>query len=133
MLQSYDITLKSFLDLDYGQYISAINFLYPEAEYSTEHGVKGEEYDNVIFVMSRGWNQYQFDKYVPMIFNGIETGKESSFVRNRNLFYVSCSRPKKRLYIFVTFIVESIFEKTLKELVGVENYHSFDDFVRLLK
>lgn len=133
LIYQSDITLKSFLDLDYGQYISAINFLYPEAEYSTEHGVKGEEYDNVIFVMSRGWNQYQFDKYVPMIFNGIESGKESSFVRNRNLFYVSCSRPKKRLYIFVTFIVDSIFEKTLKELVGVENYHSFNDFVRLLK
>lgn len=31
------------------------------AEFSTEHGVKGEEYDNVVFVISKGWNQYQFE------------------------------------------------------------------------
>lgn len=39
------------------------DFLHPEAQYSTEHGVKGEEYDNVIFVISKGWNQYKFNYY----------------------------------------------------------------------
>ena len=41
------------LDLDYSQFQAAIEFLYPEAEFSTEHGVKGEEYDNVVFVISK--------------------------------------------------------------------------------
>lgn len=51
----------------YTQFLSAIGFLYPEAEFSTEHGVKDEEYDNVIFVIGKGWNQYQFENYAPMI------------------------------------------------------------------
>lgn len=94
--------IKEFLDLQYAQFLSAINFLYPESEFSTEHGVKGEEYDNVVFVISRGWNQYQFEKYIPMIKNGYPADKEASYIRNRNLFYVCCSRPKKRLFMFIS-------------------------------
>ena len=89
----YDnITIKEFLDIDYNQFLSAISFLHPESEFSTEHGVKGEEYDNVVFVISKGWYQYQFDIYAPMISGTapIPKGKEAAFVRNRNLFYVCC-------------------------------------------
>ena len=68
-------TIKDFLDLEYEQFLSAINFLHPEAEFSTEHGVKGEEYDNVVFVISKGWNQYQFETYAPMIKNGYAPDK----------------------------------------------------------
>lgn len=91
------MSIKEFLELEYAQFLAAIDFLYPEARFSTEHGVKGEEYDNVIFAISKGWNQYQFETYAPMIDGSvpIPRGKESSFERNRNLFYVCCSRPKK--------------------------------------
>ena len=111
--------------------MAAIDFLYPEAEFSTEHGVKGEEYDNVIFVIGKGWTQYQFEKYTPMI-NGIvdiPKGKEESFVRNRNLFYVCCSRPKKRLILFVTVPVDSTFKTFLSNLLGVDNIFSYDKFI----
>ena len=60
-------SIEAFLNLDYAQFIAVKDFLHPEAQYSTEHGVKGEEYDNVIFVISKGWNQYQFETYAPMI------------------------------------------------------------------
>lgn len=66
-IYSSDTSIQSFLDLEYTQFTAAINFLYPEALFSTEHGVKGEEYDNVVFVISKGWNQYQFETYAPMI------------------------------------------------------------------
>lgn len=56
-------SIEAFLNLDYAQFIAVKDFLHPEARYSTEHGVKGEEYDNVIFVISKGWNQYQFETY----------------------------------------------------------------------
>lgn len=52
-----ETTIRSFLELEYTQFLAAIDFLYPEAVFSTEHGVKGEEYDNVVFVVSKGWNQ----------------------------------------------------------------------------
>lgn len=121
--------IKEFLDLDYAQFLSAINFLYPESEFSTEHGVKGEEYDNVVFVVSRGWNQYQFEKYAPMIKNGYPADKETSYIRNRNLFYVCCSRPKKRLFIFVSIPIDDDFRGFLVNLVGNENIITYQDFV----
>ncbi len=107
----------------------SIHFLYPESEFSTEHGVKGEEYDNVVFVVSRGWNQYQFEKYAPMIKNGYPADKEAAFIRNRNLFYVCCSRPKKRLFLFITIPIDDTFYNFLKELAGESNIVSYSQFL----
>ena len=126
-----DTSIQSFLDLDYAQFIAAIDFLYPEALFSTEHGVKGEEYDNVIFVLSKGWNQYQFETYAPMItgHSVIPNGKEASFERNRNLFYVCCSRPRKRLILFVTVPIDSTFRSFLKSLVDEENMVTYSQYI----
>lgn len=128
-------TIKEFLEIEYTQFLAAIEFLYPEAEFSTEHGVKGEEYDNVVFVIGKGWNQYQFEVYAPMI-NGMKSipnGKEASFERNRNLFYVCCSRPKKRLVFFVSIPLESDFKQFLANLVGLENIMTYDQFIKTYK
>lgn len=122
-------TIKEFLDLEYEQFLAAINFLYPEAEFSTEHGVKGEEYDNVVFVISKGWNQYQFETYAPMIKNGYTSDKEASYVRNRNLFYVCCSRPKKRLFFFVSVPIDNTFHVFLSELVGERNILTYGQYM----
>lgn len=122
-------TIKEFLDLEYEQFLSAINFLYPEAEFSTEHGVKGEEYDNVIFVISKGWNQYQFETYAPMIKNGYTLDKEASYIRNRNLFYVCCSRPKKRLFLFVSVPIDDTFRNFLRGLVGDDNILTYKQYI----
>lgn len=122
-------TIKEFLDLEYEQFLSAINFLYPEADFSTEHGVKGEEYDNVIFVISKGWNQYQFETYAPMIKNGYPQDKKASYIRNRNLFYVCCSRPKKRLFIFVSVKLDDTFHDFLSGIVGDENIMTYEQYI----
>lgn len=124
-------SIQEFLNLDYAQFIAVKDFLRPEAQFSTEHGVKGEEYDNVVFVVSKGWNQYQFETYAPMI-NGtapIPSGREAAFERNRNLFYVCCSRPKKRLILFVTIPFESYFKNFLTKLIGKENIYTYQEFL----
>ena len=123
--------IKEFLELEYEQFLAAINFLYPDAEFSTEHSVKGEEYDNVIFVIGKGWNQYQFEVYAPMINNtiSIPLGKENSFERNRNLFYVCCSRPRKRLVLFITIPLESPFKEFLIKLIGKDNIYTYKEFL----
>ena len=48
-------TLHSIIfELDYLQFTAAIDFCFPDAMFSTEHGVKGEEYGNkVVFVISK--------------------------------------------------------------------------------
>lgn len=128
-----EATIQQFLQLDYAQFIAVKDFLYPDAQFSTEHGVKGEEYDNVIFVISKGWNQYQFETYAPMITGhaAIPKGKEASYERNRNLFYVCCSRPKKRLFIFVTVPIDATFRKFLITLVGEQNIFTYQQFMKM--
>jgi len=130
-IYSSDATIQSFLNLDYSQFTAARDFLYPEALFSTEHGVKGEEYDNVVFVISKGWNQYQFETYAPMITgqSTIPNGKQASFERNRNLFYVCCSRPKKRLFFFVSVPVDPAFKSFLTKLVGEDNIFSYTQYL----
>lgn len=124
--------IKDFLELDYNQFLSAIHFLYPEAEFSTEHGVKGEEYDNIIFVIGKGWNQYQFEVYAPMItgMKPIPEDKLDSYKRNRNLFYVCCSRPKKRLILFLTIQTDPTFKSFLEKLIGTENIYTYTDYLK---
>ena len=126
-------TLRDLFDLEYRQFCNAINFLRPESAFSTEHGVKGEEYDNVIFVISKGWNQYQFETYAPMITGAVAVpkGKEESFERNRNLFYVSCSRAKKRLILFVSLLLDAKFRAFLTDLVGEKRVLTFGEFLAL--
>lgn len=130
-MYSADASIQTFLELEYSQFLAAIDFLYPEAVFSTEHGVKGEEYDNVVFVIGKGWNQYQFETYAPMItgLSSIPKGKESSFERNRNLFYVCCSRPKKRLYFFVSIPMDHMFKAFFNSLVGEDNIYTYSQFI----
>ena len=95
------------------------------------YSIESEEYDNIIFVISKGWNQYQFETYAPMI-NGsvsIPRGKEASYERNRNLFYVCCSRPKKRLVFFVSVPMTAAFRGFLSDLVGDENILTYSEYI----
>ena len=122
-----DTSIQSFLELDYRQFTAAIDFLFPDAMFATEHGVKGEEYDNVVFVISKSWNQYQFETYAPMITGPVDVpeGKQPAYERNRNLFYVCCSRPKKRLFFFVSVPIDAVFRAFLTELVGTNNIYIY--------
>lgn len=126
-----DTSIQKFLDLSYSQFVAAIDFLVPDAVFSTDHGVKGEEYDNVIFVISRGWHQYQFEKYAPMITGEtpVPKDKQESYERNRNLFYVCCSRPKKRLFFFVSIPFDSDFKSFLINLIGSKNIFTYKQYL----
>lgn len=126
-------TIQQFLQLDYAQFIAVKDFLYPDAQFSTEHGVKGEEYDNVVFVISKGWYQYQFETYAPMITGHatIPKGKEAAYERNRNLFYVCCSRPKKRLFFFITVPIDNTFRDFLITLVGQDSILTYSQFMKM--
>ena len=126
-------SVQQFLSIEYAQFIAVRDFLYPDAQFSTEHGVKGEEYDNFVFVISKGWIQYQFETYAPMITgkSPIPEDKETAYERNRNLFYVCCSRPKKRLFFFVTVPIEATFRAFLKDLVGEDNILTYHQFMEM--
>lgn len=124
-------SIQTLLDLEYKQFISAIDFLSPNSLFSTEHGVKGEEYDNIVFVISKGWSNYKFEDYAPMItgISNIPTGKQAAYERNRNLFYVCCSRPKKRLIFFISVPIDKKFEQFLEQVVGKNNIYTYTQYI----
>lgn len=71
--------------------------------YSTKHGVKGAEFENVIVVLGRGWNHYNWTQFLEFADSAnVPADRQDAFERNRNLFYVACSRPKKRLCLLIT-------------------------------
>ena len=123
-------TLADMASLLYNECVNGIEFLRPSAIYSTDHGVKGEEYDNVIFVIGRGWNNYNFERYMPMDPKSITLSDKNAYERNRNLFYVCCSRPRNRLVLFVTTPFEGSFKTYIEQLVGECNVHAFNKYVK---
>ena len=99
----------------------------PDSHYSTDHGVKGEEYDNILFVIGKRWNLYNFAKYLPMTDEDININKDA-YERNRNLFYVGCSRAKKKLVLLITTKVDDKFMKYLENVFGTEKVISYETF-----
>lgn len=112
--------------LSYKEMLNAIYFFQSETDFSTDHGVKGEEYDNVFFVIGRGWNDYKFDQQLYLKPQNGDISKE--YERNRNLFYVCCSRPKKNLAILITVPVNIQFRTYLNDVFGQSNIVSFLTF-----
>ena len=124
----HETTLKYFYNLRYSEVLHAIEFFKDDSLYSTDHGVKGEEYDNVLFVMGRGWNLYKFEDILWKDQNNL-SGKLDAYIRNRNLFYVCCSRPRKRLALLITVKIGAEFQKYLQEVFGAENVVPYNMFI----
>lgn len=122
-------TYNEIANIQYSEYEKAVRFLMPDSNYSTDHNVKGEEYDNIIFVVGKGWNLYNFDKYLPMS-KEEQIENQSSYERNRNLFYVGCSRARKRLILLITSEMSEKFESYINDTFGKTNVISYEDYIK---
>lgn len=128
----YSKPIITFYGISYEEVINAIKFHKQETEYSTDHGVKGKEYENVFLILGRGWNNYKFDELLPINSTQIRDEKIlQAYIRNRNLFYVCCSRAKKRLALFITVPVVGTFMSYLENVFGTENITTYSEFMRL--
>lgn len=124
-------TVEDLANLSYAEFINAKRFFDPAGFYSTDHGVKGQEYDNVIFVIGSGWNLYNFQRDIPRIDEAVSDDRvKRGIERNRNLFYVCCSRPRKRLLLFITQKVRKEFQDYLVGTLGSENYYSYSEYMQ---
>lgn len=124
------ITVREVLALNYKEFLSLISFMLPDSIFSTDHGVKGEEYDNVLFVISTGWTKYNLWTHLPKIVDGSNEFLEEDYILNRNLFYVCCSRARKRLFVLVTVELDRQQAEAFKELFEVQNIFSYEKFVQ---
>src|SRR3546814_16768479 len=88
---------------------------------ATKHGVKGAEFENVLVVVGRGWNKYNFAQMLEWIDAGPPPDKLEFFENNRNLFYVACSRPKVRLALLFTQVLTANAMAKLTAWFGAAN------------
>jgi len=117
--------LRNLRAIPYTQLRALAKFIEEQTPFSTKHGVKGVEFENVLVVFGRGWNQYNFNQFLEWAGAAqVPNGKADSYERNRNLFYVACSRPKKRLALLFTQKLSGNALNTLAKLFGSEVIHS---------
>lgn len=117
--------LRNLREVSYKEIIALSRFIDGHTPFSTKHGVKGAEFENVLVVIGRGWSKYNFNQFLEWAGSQSRDAlNEGSFKRNRNLFYVVCSRPKKRLAILFTQELSNEALSTLASWFGREAIHS---------
>lgn len=100
--------LHDLHEVPYQEIIALCKYLDGHSPFETKHGVKGDQFENVLVVFGRGWNDYDFNLYLEMAGNPSSIGnREAAYERYRNLFYVTVSRPKRRLALLFTQRLES--------------------------
>ncbi|PLM39126.1 DNA helicase II, partial [Klebsiella quasipneumoniae] len=113
--------LEKLHQIAYSEVKALRHYLDGHSPFETKHGVKGAEFENVLVVIGRGWNQYNFAEMLELAgAQAIPAVKEEAYERNRNLFYVACSRPKKRLAILFTQSLSLDAMATLESWFGKE-------------
>ncbi|MBF0192738.1 MAG: ATP-dependent helicase [Magnetococcales bacterium] len=97
-----DWLADSLLKMKTGEILSYTLFINNNSAYSTQHGVKGEEYSKV-FVMyddiEANWNNYSFGKVLTPDTAGNPT--DGQFARGRKMVYVSFSRALEDLRVLL--------------------------------
>lgn len=107
--------------IPYKEVQALASFINDRTPFSTKHGVKGAEFENVLVVLGRGWNQYNWNQFLEWVPDKYPANKKDFYERNRNLFYVTCSRPKQRLALLYTQKLSNAAMGTLKFWFGNEN------------
>lgn len=114
----------------YQEIIALCDYLDGHSPFETKHGVKGDQFENVLVVLGRGWNDYNFNLYLKMVENPDLIGiRAADYERYRNLFYVAVSRPKRRLALVFTHLLEPEAMDTLSRWFGS---HTIRDIGRAL-
>jgi DNA helicase II / ATP-dependent DNA helicase PcrA len=85
--------------------------------FSTQHGIKGKEFRDVLIVLDNGgWNNYNFENLFT------NAGTDSVINRTRKMFYVCCTRTERNLVVVYKNPKPAVIE-TAKQWFGAENVH----------
>ena len=118
--------LRDLHDVPYSEIVSVTDYLQGHSPFETKHGVKGAQFENVLAVMGRGWNRYNWDKMLANAANPdlVSVKDRKMYEDNRNLFYVACSRPQRRLALLFTQELSNTAMQTVRNWFGEENIRS---------
>lgn len=113
--------LSRLRSIDYLEVSNLGEYIDEKTPFSTKHGVKGAQFDNILVVCGRGWNHYNWNQMLEWMEDGCNEDKQNTFERNRNLFYVSCSRAKHNLTLLFTQELSSKSIAVLERIFGDQN------------
>lgn len=106
-------------------------YLEGHTPFSTQHKIKGMEYENVLVILENGgWSNYNFEYlFDKHIFTTLSRAKQTSYPkileRTKKLFYVCSTRTKDNLVVFYPCPTKAVLEGAI-ELFGVENCINLD-------
>jgi DNA helicase-2/ATP-dependent DNA helicase PcrA len=104
--------------ISYNEIVNLFNYCEALTPYSTQHGIKGAEFDNVLVVLDNGnWNDYNFE----YLFTNNKS-EPQIFERTQRLFYVCCTRAKENLIVVYEKPSQHVIN-TAKEWFGDRNVH----------
>lgn len=92
--------------------------------YATQHGVKGDEFDNVLVAISNEKTSQLSICYKYLFENNKD--EEKYYNRTLNLFYVSCTRAKENLVVYYQGTCSDTVLKQAKEWFGSEKVIDVD-------
>jgi len=126
--QNKDKTLfDSFMDLTYTELLTFWKHVQNNTVFSTKHGTKGDEFENVLTVIDdTEWVQeYNFKNF----FNDTEDRPERK-LRTRNLFYVECSRAIDNLIVLCLSELDQTAVTNIKTWFGSENVIDIEEYLK---
>ncbi len=125
--QIKDKTLfEAFMDLSYSELLTFWRHVQNNTVFSTKHGTKGDEFENVLTVIDdTEWVQeYNFKNF----FNDTEERPERK-LRTRNLFYVECSRAIDNLMVLCLSDLDSKAIANIKTWFGIDNVIDIEEYL----
>jgi DNA helicase-2/ATP-dependent DNA helicase PcrA len=117
--------------VEYSEFESLYSYLEGYVPLSTQHKIKGSEFDNVLILLNNGgWAQYNFEYlFNPELENTLPVARRPSFARvfkrTQKLFYVCCTRAKENLIVFCQNPTDEIKAKAVVWF-GKENVIDLD-------
>ena len=110
--------------IPYSQFRNLFNYQEGYNALSTQHKIKGLEYDNVLLILDNGkWNSYNF-KY--LLDPSVDQKKHASVIeRTKKLFYVCCTRAMENLAVYFHAPTPGVLEGA-KTLFGELNCIDLD-------
>lgn len=117
---------KKIKKLSFIQYRNSIKYLKEFFPIATQHSVKGSEYDNILVVLASNWNKYDFNTLF-----GEGSTNANVKRRTKKLFYVSITRAKRNLVIYMQIekkkgVIKDNIIKKAKEYFGENNVISIE-------
>lgn len=108
---------SSLMAVPYKEVISLNEYMEDNTPYSTKHGVKGAEFNNVLVIIDDSlWkNEYNFN----YLFTG--NSVKSQFNKSLNLLYVCCSRAKDKLAVLSLSQIDATGIQTIQGWFGQQN------------